>query len=91
MRPRGGVPLQFVASTIGYGLLPTVLLAVVRIVGLWLIGHRGVLPLTLLMVVWSAWCGTTLVVKGLGMEEQRYLVLYPMLLFYSTFNVVAVY
>ncbi|KAG5476520.1 hypothetical protein LSCM1_04234 [Leishmania martiniquensis] len=91
MRPRGGVPLQFVASTIGYGLLPTVLLAAVRTVGLWLIGLRGVLPLTLLMVVWSAWCGTTLVVKGLGMEEQRYLVLYPMLLFYSTFNVVAVY
>ncbi|TPP52090.1 putative integral membrane protein [Leishmania donovani] len=91
MQPRGGVPLQFVASTIGYGLLPTVLLAAVRTVGSWIMGLRGVLPLTLLMVAWSSWCGTTLVAKGLGMEEQRYLVLYPMLLFYSTFNVVAVY
>ncbi|KAK7194331.1 hypothetical protein NESM_000348300 [Novymonas esmeraldas] len=91
MQPRGGVPLQFVASTIGYGLLPTVLLAVVRILGSWLAELRGVLPLTLLMVAWSAWCGTTLVAKGLGMEEQRFLVLYPMLLFYSIFNVVTVY
>nr|CAJ2475395.1 unnamed protein product [Leishmania braziliensis] len=91
MQPRGDVPLQFVASMIGYGLLPTVLLAGVCTVGSWLMGLRGVLPLTLLMVTWSAWCGTTLVVKGLGMEEQRYLVLYPMLLFYSAFNVVAVY
>ncbi|GET89584.1 hypothetical protein, conserved [Leishmania tarentolae] len=91
MQPRGGVPVQFVASTIGYGLLPTVLLAVVRTVGSWMMGLRGVLPLTLLMVAWSAWCGATLVAKGLGMEAQRYLVLYPMLLFYSTFNVMTVY
>ncbi|KAG5502000.1 hypothetical protein JKF63_04271 [Porcisia hertigi] len=91
MQPNGDVPLQFVASTIGYGLLPTVLLAAVRSVGAWLMVLRGVLPLTLLMVAWSAWCGTTLVVKGLGMAEQRYLVLYPMFLLYSAFNAVAVY
>ncbi|KPI84212.1 hypothetical protein ABL78_6728 [Leptomonas seymouri] len=87
----GGAPLQLVVSTVGYGLLPTVLLALVRTICSWLLTRRSVLPLTLLMTVWSAWCGSALVAKGLSMEEQRYLVLYPMLLFYAAFDALTVF
>jgi protein YIPF5/7 len=92
MQPKGaGAPLQWVVSTVGYGLLPTVLLAVVRTMCSWLLTRRSLLPLTLLMILWSAWCGSALVAKGLGMEEQRYLVLYPMLLFYAAFDALTVF
>ncbi|KPA74144.1 putative mitochondrial membrane protein YIP1 [Leptomonas pyrrhocoris] len=92
MQPKGGgAPLQLVVSTVGYGLLPTVLLALVRTTCSWLLTRRSLLPLTLLMILWSAWCGSSLVAKGLGMEEQRYLVLYPMLLFYAAFDALTVF
>ena len=92
MQPKGGrAPLQFVVSTVGYGLLPTVLLAVVRTTCSWLLTRRSLLPVALLMIVWSAGCGSAMVAKGLGMEEQRYLVLYPMLLFYAAFDALTVF
>lgn len=92
MQPKGGgAPLQFVVSTVGYALLPTVLLAVVRTTCSWLLTRRSLLPLTLLMILWSAWCGSVLVAKGLGMQEQRYLVLYPMVLFYAAFDALTVF
>lgn len=86
-----GAPLQFVMSSVGYGLLPTVLLALLRTFSTLMLTRNHLIPITLVMMLWSAWCGTTLVVKGLGMEEQRFLILYPMLLFYSAFDVLTIF
>lgn len=82
-----GAPLQFVISSLGYALMPSLLLAILRTIQVWLFGSLTglLLPASLLVIVWSSWCATSLLVKGLNMEEQRFLILYPMCLFYAVF------
>ncbi|KAG8342828.1 hypothetical protein TRVL_06346 [Trypanosoma vivax] len=88
-----GVPLQFVISALGYCLIPNVLLAAFQSLVYWLLGYVGknmLLP-ALLCVLWSAWCATAMFVGGLGMEKQRYLILYPMFLFYAVFATLTIF
>ncbi|KAF5216209.1 hypothetical protein ECC02_011039 [Trypanosoma cruzi] len=88
-----GVALQFVISALGYCLIPNVILAIFQSFAYWLFGYIGktMLPPALLIVLWSAWCATAMFVNGLSMEKQRYLVLYPMFLFYAVFAALTIF
>ncbi|EKF35294.1 hypothetical protein MOQ_002345 [Trypanosoma cruzi marinkellei] len=88
-----GVALQFVISALGYCLIPNVILAIFQSFAYWLFGYIGktMLPPALLIVLWSAWCATAMFVSGLSMEKQRYLILYPMFLFYAVFAALTIF
>lgn len=86
------VPIQFVVSTLGYCLLPNLVLAIVQTFQFWLIGsHTVILPIAFVVIGWSAWCATTMFVRALAMEAQRYLILYPCLLFYAVFAALTIF
>ena len=80
------VPTQFVVSTLGYCLLPNLVLAVIQTFQYWLIGsHTILLPVAFAVIGWSAWCATVMFVRALSMEPQRFLILYPLVIFYAVF------
>lgn len=89
----GGVPLQFIISSLGYALLPSLVLALLRTVQFWVAGSHStfLLPLAFLVIAWSSWCATSLIVRGMNMESQRYLILYPMVLFYALFAALTIF
>lgn len=92
MSDHHSAPLQFVVSTLGYCLLPNLVLAVVQTFQYWLIGsHAVIMPLAFVVVGWSAWCATTMFVKAMAMEAQRYLVLYPCVIFYAVFAALTIF
>lgn len=92
MTEKGGVELQFVISTLGYCLLPNIVLGCVQAVQYWLLGsHHVMLPFAVFAVLWSAWCASAMFVHALGMEHQRYLVLYPCALLYVAFAAITVF
>ncbi|ORC92830.1 uncharacterized protein TM35_000021560 [Trypanosoma theileri] len=88
-----GVSLQFVISALGYCLIPSVVLAAFQSLLYWMFGYVGktmLLP-ALLIVFWSAWCATSMFVNGLSMERQRYLIMYPIFLFYAVFAALTIF
>ncbi|RNF06170.1 membrane protein YIP1 [Trypanosoma conorhini] len=88
-----GVALQFIISALGYCLIPNVILAVCQTVVYWLFGYLGktMLAPAMLIVLWSGWCATAMLVSGLSMERQRYLILYPIFLFYAVFAALTIF
>ena len=92
MMAEQSVKLQFVISTLGYCLLPNILLAFVQTFKYWIWGSGGVMvPIALGVIAWSGWCATQMFVSALLMQEQRYLLLYPCLLFYATFAALTIF
>lgn len=86
------VAVQFVVSTLGYCLLPNLVLAAVQTFQFWLIGsHTVILPVAFLVIGWSAWCATTMFVQALAMDAQKYLILYPCVLFYAVFAALTIF
>jgi hypothetical protein len=86
------VAVQFVVSTLGYCLLPNLVLAAVQSFQFWMIGsHTVILPVAFLVIGWSAWCATTMFVQALAMDAQRYLILYPCVLFYAVFAALTIF
>lgn len=86
------VSFQFVVSTLGYCLLPNLVLAILQSFQYWLVGsHRVILPVALAVIAWSAWCATQMFVRALMMEQQRYLLLYPCVLFYAVFAALTIF
>lgn len=87
------VSLQFVISALGYGLIPNVFLAASQSLMYWLFGYVGktMLVPALLAVLWSAWCATSMLVRGFHMEKQRYLIMYPLSLFYAVFATLTIF
>ena len=43
------------------------------------------------MIGWSSICATKMFVDGLDMSEQRWLILYPVTLLYSTFALISIF
>eukprot|EP01065_Artemidia_motanka_P033555 TRINITY_DN4054_c0_g2_i1.p1 TRINITY_DN4054_c0_g2~~TRINITY_DN4054_c0_g2_i1.p1 ORF type:complete len:256 (+),score=46.05 TRINITY_DN4054_c0_g2_i1:101-868(+) len=81
------------ASILGYNILPLVFLALLTGVG-WLILSSPayvVMPTCAVFISWSAWCSTQMFVCALGMHEQKWLVFYPLLLFYTMFALIAIF
>lgn len=80
--------LVFVISSLGYALIPNVILSVVRLAQFWIVGGRGkglMVPLAVMTICWSAWSASALMAVGLRIKHQRYLLFYPSLLFYAVF------
>jgi hypothetical protein len=86
------VRVQFVISTLGYCLLPNILLALAQTFKYWVWGTGGVMvPVALVVIAWSGWCAAQMFVEALAMQEQRYLLLYPCLLFYAAFAALTIF
>jgi hypothetical protein len=80
------VPTQFIVSTLGYCLLPNLILAVIQTFQYWLVGsHTILIPVAFLVIGWSAWCATVMFVRALSMDAQKFLILYPLVIFYAVF------
>ncbi|CCW70728.1 unnamed protein product [Phytomonas sp. Hart1] len=90
----GGAPVQFIVSCLGYALMPSVLLAALRTLEFWIFGSFFtpiLLPFAWGVILWSSWCATKLLVEGLCMQPQRYLILYPVSLFYAAFAILTIF
>ena len=84
--PTDAVSFWTVTSIMGYSLLPVNILALIKIVIMNII-HLQTLGFILggLTVLWSTVASTRLLELGCGLRYQRYLIAYPLLLFYSAF------
>jgi len=78
-----------VASTLGYCLLPVVLVAVLGII-LDLTGFLGNM-FALVSVLWSTYTATRQFESLFNMRPQRYLVAYPTMLLYSCFVLISIF
>lgn len=76
-------------SVLGYSLLPIVLLAVLGIFA----DLRGAigLALALLVIMWCTVNATRLFEKALSMQEQRYLIAYPVTMLYACFALLTIF
>jgi len=84
--PTESVSFWTVLSIMGYALLPVNILALVKIFVVNLINLQTLGNiLGGLTVVWSTSASTRLLELGCGLRDQRYLIMYPLLLFYSAF------
>ena len=83
------VELYKTLSILGYSLLPFILLAVI---GLFVDLHNVVGgTVSLLMIGWSTVTATRLFEHGLDMEDKKYLMAYPISLFYFVFMLLTVF
>jgi hypothetical protein len=76
-------------SILGYSLVPFLILALVRV---FIELHNvagGVISLT--MIVWSTVTATRYFEYGLDMEDKKYLIAYPISLFYFVFTLLTVF
>ena len=87
------VQLQLVISTLGYCLLPNALLAVFSTLHVWFIGRSPgvILPLSLIIIGWSAWCATSMFTQAFRLQHCRFLILYPATLFYAVFAALTIF
>eukprot|EP00758_Cryptobia_borreli_P011400 Tbor_TRINITY_DN5650_c3_g7::TRINITY_DN5650_c3_g7_i1::g.9014::m.9014/K20363/YIP1, YIPF5; protein transport protein YIP1 len=86
------VNVQLIVSTLGYCMIPNLLLAIIQTVLFWLIGSAGVmLPIAFIFITWSGWCASKMFSIAFGMEQQKYLILYPLLIFYSLFAALTIF
>lgn len=86
MSPAEAISFWTVTSIMGYALLPVNILAFVKIFVVNLIKMQTLGNiLGGLTVLWSTFASTRLLELGCGLRAQRYLIMYPLLLFYSAF------
>lgn len=89
MRKGGTVDLYTTMSILGYSLVPFTFLAAVSIfvdlINLW-----GIL-FCLMVIVWSTVTATRLFEYCLDMQDQKYLIAYPIFLFYGVFLLLAIF
>ena len=78
-----------VISVLGYCLLPIVVLAAVGIL-INLHGPAGVVG-GLMVVAWCTRSATAIFEEALQMQQQRYLIAYPVLIFYTSFVLFSVF
>lgn len=94
---RQGIKFQTIISILGYGLLPMVSLAAVRLfqpmissyISSGYITSGWILNIyTFLVVLWSTWSATSMIVYSMSMIHQKYVIAYPILLIYVAFSLV---
>eukprot|EP01004_Peranema_trichophorum_P008223 NODE_6979_length_821_cov_153.683381_g6378_i0.p1 GENE.NODE_6979_length_821_cov_153.683381_g6378_i0~~NODE_6979_length_821_cov_153.683381_g6378_i0.p1 ORF type:complete len:232 (-),score=23.74 NODE_6979_length_821_cov_153.683381_g6378_i0:69-764(-) len=83
------VDLQYTVSTLGYCLVPIVILGALRLISSvpWYVGY----VVSGMFILWSSWCATKMFVDSLSMLEQRWLIMYPVTLLYSTFALISIF
>lgn len=91
LSPTDSISMWTVLSVLGYSLLPVNTLAGVNI--LYRIRHMGKFGVVLaaLTIGWCACSSTRLFERGCGLREQRFLVAYPIALFYSAFVMLTIF
>lgn len=84
--PTDAVSFWTVMSIMGYALLPVNILGLIKIfvMNLFNLQTLGTI-LGALTILWSTMASTRLLELGCGLRDQRYLIMYPLLLFYSAF------
>lgn len=91
------VPVRttLVVSTLGYCLLPDLLLAIFVTLHMVFVGGGSVgvfLPmLCLVTVTWSAWCAMKIFAEAFQLDHAKYLILYPSFLFYAVFAAITMF
>ena len=83
------VELQTCASALGYSLLPFCFLAGLSIFAD--LNNPLGMVLNVLVVAWSTMTATRLFEYGLDMQEKKYLIAYPIILFYSVFTLLTIF
>jgi len=91
MQQEVSVPAQFTLSVLGYCLIPVLLLSGLSTALTLFQATFMSSMLAPLFILWSGWCATKLFVAALDMHHQRFLLLYPAMLFYSTFVYIVIY
>ena len=76
-------------SILGYSLLPFVLLAAISIFAD--LNHVVGWIICMIMVAWSTVTSTRFFEYGLDMEDKKYLIAYPIILFYSVFMLLTIF
>jgi hypothetical protein len=84
--PTDAVSFWTVMSIMGYALLPVNILGLIKIfvINLFNMQTLGAI-LGGLTILWSTMASTRLLELGCDLRDQRYLIMYPLLLFYSAF------
>ena len=83
------IDLFSVYSVVGYALLPIVILSALTIV-FNLRGYVG-LSLSIVAILWCTYTATRFFQAVLNTPEQKYLMAYPVLLFYSCFALITIF
>jgi len=91
LSPTDSISMWTVLSVLGYSLLPVNTLAGVNV--LYRIRHMGSVGVVLavLTIAWCACSSTRLFERGCGLRDQRFLVAYPVALFYSAFVMLTIF
>jgi hypothetical protein len=84
------IDLSRTFSVMGYSLLPIVTLAAFNVLVQIKIMSIGI-ALAAMAILWSTVAATRIFEAALAMSEQRYLVAYPVLLFYACFALMAIF
>eukprot|EP01013_Petalomonas_cantuscygni_P006899 TRINITY_DN1828_c0_g1_i1.p1 TRINITY_DN1828_c0_g1~~TRINITY_DN1828_c0_g1_i1.p1 ORF type:complete len:248 (+),score=52.58 TRINITY_DN1828_c0_g1_i1:187-930(+) len=92
VQSRRKVDLAFVVSTLGYCLMPHIPLALLSMVRLVVAPPLVLSAVTAVaVIVWETWAATERFVVSVQMRDQRWLVAYPLALFYSVFTLISVF
>jgi len=91
LSPTDSISMWTVLSVLGYSLLPVNTLAGLN--AFYRIRHMGSfgVVLAVLTIGWCACSSTRLFERGCGLREQRFLVAYPVALFYSAFVMLTIF
>lgn len=91
LSPTDSVSMWTVLSVLGYSLLPVNMLAGLN--AIYRLRHMGSVGLVLAAVTigWCACSSTRLFEESCGLREQRFLVAYPISLFYSAFVILTIF
>lgn len=89
MSQRGGIDLYRTMSILGYGLIPIVLLAFVGIV----FSLKSVVGsvISMVCIFWATATSSRFFATAIAMQEQRWLVAYPVGLVYTCFTLITVF
>ena len=92
MSPKKAVSIWTVASILGYSLIPVNILAALKIL-LVNIANLATLGriLAFCTILWSTTASTRLLEVGCEMQDQRYLLAYPIALLYSAFVLITIF
>jgi len=89
MSQRGGIDLYRTMSILGYGLIPIVLLATVGIVFSLKSAVGSII--SMLCIFWATATSSRFFATAIAMQEQRWLVAYPVGLVYTCFTLITVF
>jgi hypothetical protein len=89
------VRTTLVVSTLGYCLLPDLILAIFVTLHMMFIGGGSVgvfLPVfSMISCAWSSWCAMKIFAEAFKLHHVRFLILYPAFLFYAVFAVITMF